>query len=94
MFFSLIYLRFTASILDELLRCKDPTDWIPKNMWRIKDLSWVPSIKHGNDYEKIAIKAFEEEMNSNGTPGNVQFCGLHISKDYPHIGMFIQIIYF
>ena len=60
----------------------------------MKDLSWVPSIKHGNDYEKIAIKAFEEEMNLNGTPGKVQTCGLHVSKDYPHIGMFIQIISF
>ena len=58
-------------------------------MWRTKDLSWVPSIKHGNDFEKIAIKQFEEEKG-----GKVTMCGLHISKDYPHIGRFTQIISF
>ena len=52
-------------------------------LWDEKDLSHVPAVAHGRDHEKICIKQFEKEHDCKVTK-----TGLHISKEYPHIGKF------
>ena len=40
-------------------------------------------MKWGNKNEESGIKAFEKRMG-----GQVTKCGLHVSRNYPHIGKY------
>ena len=74
------YILLTASFYESFLRMTDAEKFC-LNLWKDIDLSKVPGVDWGNKNESSAIKAFERKHG-----GKVTKTGLHISKEFPHIG--------
>ena len=78
------YILTTASFYESFLRMKNAEKFCLA-LWVYKDISMCPSVKWGNDNEGTAIKAFERKHG-----GKVTKTGLHISKEFPHIGKLLS----
>lgn len=80
--------RLTSSNFGEVYyRKKVPTDpFIKRLLGDGPNLSFIPSIRHGNQYEDVARQLYIEFKKSEGYPVSVYRAGLVVNPSAPHLG--------
>ena len=76
----------TSSNFKKVIRGKQASDSILSALFEGKDLSTVPAIQHGREFEQVAVDSYVSLKATDGTPVEVKECGIALHTTYRYLG--------